>query len=320
MSEFIQWLPLLFVIGVALAAVVRFCIIEAKNMRLEEVASDQPRTEAGADQKPIVDVLVWHNAHVMARRDYFIAMNARLAGRYIRQTASLVEEALDAFQEIERVNESLAQLHRVVCLSPMQKFWRIVRATRGGLVIKDPKLGDELPAWWQRTHKGLRYDLPGYHIFSRAPIEHKNLRLKRCFGAMLRDIDAVKNGAKHFHDGRLLFIADRIWLNMKALERAILRVQGIQRLVAPESQDALARWSDDSHHGQGIALRIVNDALVYSDSHNLCEIKIPAALKTQLQIPTMPRPFIRVAWHSRAAIYNQPVPFHSVRWLSYWDE
>jgi hypothetical protein len=232
------------------------------------------------------------DAHMRTYREHLHRLNRALAEEYILEHSHYLSMAIDELAKAVPVALAIAQLHDAIRQSPARNFWPMIREAKGALLIRSTDTGPECPSPWRRTHGGnMRYDLPGYLLFSPFP---PNFR--RMVHAGLRGVQGLTDRTRDLTseaDVWVAVLADAIFWRVLGGKHLIPKIKAFQGFATPDSVAALDRWSNEQQRGSSIVLRISQGTLVYSDGADRCEIEIPDALSAPLCVPSVPVRFER---------------------------
>ncbi|MGY3489887.1 hypothetical protein ACVW1C_007770 [Bradyrhizobium sp. USDA 4011] len=232
------------------------------------------------------------NAHMLTYRHHLHRLNRDLAEEYISQHSHYLSMAVDELAKAAPVALAIADLHDAIRRSPARNFWPMIREAKGALYIRSTDAGPECPSPWRRTHGGtMRYDLPGYLLFSPFPAN-----FRRIVHAGLRGLQGLTDRTRDLTseaDVWVAVLADAIFWRVLGVKHLIPKIKAFQGFATPDSVAALDRWSNEQQRGSSIVLRISQGMLVYSDGADRCEIEIPDALSAPLCVPSVPVRFER---------------------------
>ncbi|MGY4419377.1 hypothetical protein ACVWY2_001802 [Bradyrhizobium sp. JR6.1] len=235
------------------------------------------------------------NAHMLTYRHHLHRLNRVLAEEYISQHSHYLSMAVDELAKAAPVALAIADLHDAIRRSPARNFWPMIREAKGALYIRSTDAGQECPWPWRRTHGGnMRYDLPGYLLFSPFPpnfcrMVDGGLRHLQKLAKRVRDLTSEA-------DVWVPVLAAAIFWSTLGAKHLIPKMKAFQGFATPESKAALDRWSDEQQPDSRVTLRISQGTLVYTDGSERCEIAISDALSMPLRVPTVPDRFEEKHW------------------------
>lgn len=235
------------------------------------------------------------DAHMRTYREHLHRLNRALAEEYILEHSHYLSMAIDELAKAVPVALAIAQLHDAIRRSPARNFWPMIREAKGALLIRSTDTGPECPSPWRRTHGGnMRYDLPGYLLFSPFPpnfhrMVHRGMRGLQ----MLTERIEARAGETDFW---VAVLAGVIFWRVLPIKHLIPKIKAFQGFATPESVAALDRWSDEQQRDSRVTLRISQGTLVYTDGSERCEITISDALSMPLRVPTVPDRFEEKHW------------------------
>lgn len=235
------------------------------------------------------------DAHMLTYRRHLHRLNRALAEEYILEHSHYVSMAIDELAKAVPVALAIAQLHDAIRRSPARDFWPVIREAKGALLIRSTDTGQECPSPWRRTHGGnMRYDLPGYLLFSPFPPNFRRMVHARIheLQRLTERIEARANNNDFWVtvDAGLIY-----WSTLKG-KHLVPKIKAFQGFVTPDSSTALDRWSNEQHRDAKFMLRISQGTLVYSCRADRCEIEIPDALSAPLCVPAVPDRFEERHW------------------------